>query len=64
MENITLKVNGDNHIVNVDPDTPFLFADYVPKGFHLAPGPIQGHEYGTALSLADRKSLITFLKTL
>jgi nicotinate dehydrogenase subunit A len=25
MKKITLKVNGDNHIVNVDPDTPLLF---------------------------------------
>jgi hypothetical protein len=39
-------------------------ADYVPKGFHIAPGPIQGHEYGIKLSAADRKSLIAFLKTL
>jgi hypothetical protein len=45
-------------------DSARLNADYVPKGFHLAPDPIQGHEYGTGLSLADRKSLIAFLKTL
>jgi hypothetical protein len=45
-------------------DPARLNADYVPKGFHLAPGPIQGHEYGIKLSVADRKSLIAFLKTL
>jgi hypothetical protein len=45
-------------------DPARLNADYVPNGFHLAPGPIQGHEYGTRLSVADRKSLIAFLKTL
>jgi hypothetical protein len=41
-----------------------LKPDYVPKGFHLAPGPIVGHEFGTQLSAADRKALIAFLKTL
>ncbi|HTS26331.1 MAG TPA: di-heme oxidoredictase family protein [Bryobacteraceae bacterium] len=45
-------------------DPARLSADYVPNGFHLAPGPIQGHEYGIKLSVADRKSLIAFLKTL
>ena len=37
---------------------------YVPKGFHLGPGRIQGHEFGLKLSLDDRTSLIAFLKTL
>ena len=37
---------------------------YVPKGFHLAPGPIEGHEKGLDLSPEDRKALIAFLKTL
>jgi Di-haem oxidoreductase, putative peroxidase len=41
-----------------------LKPDYVPKGFHLAPGPIVGHEFGIQLSAADRKALIAFLKTL
>jgi hypothetical protein len=45
-------------------DPARLESGYVPKGFHLAPGPIEGHEYGTKLSVADRKSLIAFLKTL
>ena len=45
-------------------DPARLSADYLPKGFHLAPGPIQGHEYGIRLSAQDRKSLIAFLKTL
>ena len=38
--------------------------DYVPKGFHLGPGPIEGHEKGLTLSPEDRKALIAFLKTL
>jgi Di-haem oxidoreductase, putative peroxidase len=45
-------------------DSARLNADYVPKGFHLAPGPIQGHEFGIKLPAADRKALIAFLKTL
>ena len=45
-------------------DSARLDADYVPKGFHLAPGPIQGHEFGIKLPAADRKALIAFLKTL
>jgi hypothetical protein len=38
--------------------------DYVPKGFHLGPGPIKGHEFGLALSQDDKAALIAFLKTL
>jgi hypothetical protein len=45
-------------------DSARLSTDYVPKGFHLAPSPIQGHECGTKLSVADRMSLCAFLKTL
>jgi len=45
-------------------DPARLGADYVPKGFHLAPGPIQGHEFGIKLPTADRRALIAFLKTL
>jgi len=37
---------------------------YVPRGSHLAPGPIQGHRYGLELSDRDRRALIAFLKTL
>jgi mono/diheme cytochrome c family protein len=37
---------------------------YVPKGAHLGPGPIEGHENGLALSPEDREALIAFLKTL
>ena len=37
---------------------------YVPKGAHLGPGPIEGHEKGLALSPEDREALIAFLKTL
>ena len=37
---------------------------YVPKGFHIGPGPIKGHEFGLTLSPADKRALIAFLKTL
>ncbi len=45
-------------------DADRLRQDYVPKGFHLAPGPIAGHEYGLRLSVEDKRTLIAFLKTL
>lgn len=45
-------------------DPARLNPDYVPKGFHLAPGPIKGHEFGLQLSQEDRRALIAFLKTL
>jgi hypothetical protein len=41
-----------------------LNSDYVPRGFHLSAGPIQGHEFGLKLSANDRDALIAFLKTL
>jgi len=37
---------------------------YVPKGFHLGPGAIKGHEFGLKLASGERESLIAFLKTL
>jgi hypothetical protein len=37
---------------------------YVPKGFHLGPGPIEGHEKGLDLTLDEKQDLIAFLKTL
>jgi hypothetical protein len=45
-------------------DPSRLKDDYVPKGFHLGPGPIKGHEFGLSLTPADRQALIAFLKTL
>ncbi len=45
-------------------DPARLKDDYVPKGFHLAPGPIKGHEFGLKLGVEDRQALIAFLKTL
>ena len=45
-------------------DPARLTDDYVPKGFHLGPGPIQGHEFGLKLAPADRQDLIAFLRTL
>jgi hypothetical protein len=40
-----------------------LKGDYVPKGFHLGPGPIKGHEFGLKLATDDRQAPIAFLKT-
>ena len=45
-------------------DPTRLKQSYVPKGFHLAPGPIKGHEFGLRLPLQDKQALIAFLKTL
>jgi hypothetical protein len=45
-------------------DPARLKADYVPKGFHIGPGPIQGHEFGLKLAAEDKAALIAFLKTL
>lgn len=45
-------------------DPARLKPDYVPKGFHLGPGPIQGHLFGLDLKAQDKKALIAFLKTL
>lgn len=45
-------------------DAARLKEDYVPKGFHIGSGPIQGHEFGLRLPPADKDALIAFLKTL
>ena len=45
-------------------DPARLKPDYVPKGFHIGPGPIKGHEFGLTLAPEDRQALIAFLKTL
>lgn len=45
-------------------DPARLKADYVPRGFHIGPGPIQGHAFGLDLPEADKQDLIAFLKTL
>ena len=45
-------------------DPARLKEDYVAKGFHLAPGPIKGHEFGLKLGVEDRQALIAFLRTL
>ncbi len=45
-------------------DPTRLQPDYVPKGFHIGPGPIQGHPFGLNLSATDKRDLIAFLKTL
>jgi hypothetical protein len=45
-------------------DSARLKSDYVPKGFHLGPGPIEGHPFGLNLPAADKQDLIAFLKTL
>jgi cytochrome c553 len=46
----------------LDPER--LKQDYVPKGYHRGPGPIQGHEFGLKLLQGDKQALIAFLKTL
>ncbi len=45
-------------------DPARLQPDYVPKGFHLGPGPIKGHAFGLKLAPDDRQALNAFLKTL
>jgi len=45
-------------------DPARLKSDYAPKGFHLGPGPIQGHPFGLNLTAVDKHDLIAFLKTL
>ena len=45
-------------------DPARLQPDYVPKGFHIGPGPIQGHPFGLNLSATDKQDLIAFLGTL
>jgi len=43
-------------------DPARLNEGYVPKGFHIGPGPIRGNEFGLTLSPADKCALIAFLK--
>jgi mono/diheme cytochrome c family protein len=45
-------------------DPSRLKDDYVPKGFHIGPGPVKGHEFGLKLAADERQDLIAFLKTL
>jgi len=45
-------------------DPARLEDNYVPKGFHVKPGPIEGHEKGLDLTPEEKKDLIAFLKTL
>jgi hypothetical protein len=45
-------------------DPARLKSDYVPKGSHIGPGPIQGHAFGLGLPAADKLDLIAFLRTL
>jgi len=55
---------GQAHTLEEWLDPARLKDDYVPHGFHLGPGPIQGHEFGLRLAPADKHALIAFLKTL
>ncbi|MBL8178123.1 MAG: hypothetical protein JNK48_25840 [Bryobacterales bacterium] len=45
-------------------DPQRLNPDYLPKGYHLEPGPVKGHEFGLRLKADDKAALIAFLKTL
>jgi mono/diheme cytochrome c family protein len=56
--------NGQAHTLEEWLDPARLRDDYVPKGFHLGPGPIKGHEFGLRLTPTQRQDLIAFLKTL
>jgi hypothetical protein len=61
--------NGFSHTGSADTleewfDPGRLKADYVPKGFHREPGPIEGHPFGLKLMPSEKQALIAFLKTL
>ncbi len=61
--------NGFSHTGSADTleewlDPARLRADYVPKGYHREPGPIQGHPFGLKLTAEEKQDLIAFLKTL
>ena len=45
-------------------DPARLEEGYAPKGFHIGPGPIVGHEKGLGLTPDEKRDLIAFLKTL
>jgi hypothetical protein len=45
-------------------DPARLRDDYVPRGYHLRPSPLKGHEFGLKLSRDDRQALLSFLRTL
>ena len=50
--------NGQAYTLEEWLDPARLRDDYVPKGFHLGPGPIKGHEFGLGLTPGDRQDLI------
>lgn len=45
-------------------DPARLEPGYVPKGYHVKSGPIEGHEKGMDLTSEEKRDLIAFLKTL
>jgi len=45
-------------------DAARLQSDHEPKGFHIGPGVIKGHEFGLKLAAGDKRALIAFLKSL
>lgn len=45
-------------------DPARLREDYLPKGFHIGPGAIKGHQFGLALSPPDKRALVAFLRSL
>ena len=45
-------------------DPARLQPNYVPKGYHFGPGPIEGHAFGLRLKADDKAALIAFLRTL
>jgi cytochrome c553 len=56
--------NGQAETLEEWLDPARLGEGYIPKGFHLGPGPIKGHEFGLKLSPEDKQALIAFLKML
>ena len=61
--------NAFNHSGQADTleewfDPARLKEDDLPKGFHLDPGPIKGHEFELKLAPDNRQAIIAFLKTL
>jgi hypothetical protein len=62
-------VNAETHTGQAETldewfDPARLAPNYVPRGFHLAPGPVCGHEFGLKLSPPDKQALIAFLRTI
>ena len=47
---ISVSVPASLGNAQIAPDVPNPIVAPIPKGFHLGPGPIKGHEFGLKLS--------------